>query len=490
MAKRHDIQGDFSVRKGGVNKGSTSDWQEARKLAAEHNADSIIYMTPSGLTFEVGGFTGIPGSSPPEKVALSTTDRMNDIPVTARIEHGTGKLYWTVIGPRVLRGGRVDHNQASYYGTVELDGSSFNSWKGRGAAGDHAKVYLEELQYKLRGYYGATKPGHHPPADRPDIEHGKESTMAAKEEHHAPAPSHAAPALPDVDFENAKKEADNWARITGRQWVLVYRDRTRSYDAYDAETLRRVPITEPHRIVYLTSIGASAPHAGECACEDCIGHHTHGPPTKPEVVAVVPVETSKRGKHGKKLSAAESAPAVDTKPSGSCAPAARIVNDSRRYNACRFAAKKLGPIDTPVKVYELVASYLHKEDQEVVLVIPLTAQAELKGAPIEVFRGARTSVAVDVPLILRYVAVAAPVGWILCHNHPSGHAVPSAADRELTTRMKEVANLANLAMVDHVIIGAGELYSFEEGRRLVDDGGKWKAAALDEAPLKKRRRAS
>jgi len=442
MAKRHDIQGDFSVRKGGVNKGSTSDWQEARKLAAEHNADSIIYMTPSGLTFEVGGFTGIPGSSPPEKVALSTTDRMNDIPVTARIEHGTGKLYWTVIGPRVLRGGRVDHNQASYYGTVELDGSSFNSWKGRGAAGDHAKVYLEELQYKLRGYYGATKPGHHPPADRPGYRpDGKENPMSAKD--------CGCPSTP----------------VTG--------------PSIPTSTSHVHAIPETQRVVGVVV-------AGECLGEDCIGHHTHGPPTKPEVVAVVPIKTGKRGKRGKKLEAAEPSP----KPSGSCAPAVRIERDTKRYDACQAAAKELGAIDTPVKVYQLVAPYLHKEDQEVVLVIPLTAQAELKGAPIEVFRGNRTSVQVDVPLILRAVAVAAPVGWILCHNHPSGHAVPSAADRELTTRMKEVANLANLAMVDHVIIGAGELYSFEENRRLVDDGGKWKPAALDEPAPKRRRRAS
>ena len=48
---------------------------------------------------------------------------------------------------------------------------------------------------------------------------------------------------------------------------------------------------------------------------------------------------------------------------------------------------------------------------------------------------------------------------ILAHNHPSGEAQPSDADRRLTTRMLEVAHLAGIAILDHIIIGDHEYAS-------------------------------
>jgi len=51
---------------------------------------------------------------------------------------------------------------------------------------------------------------------------------------------------------------------------------------------------------------------------------------------------------------------------------------------------------------------------------------------------------------------------ILAHNHPSGIAEPSQADRSLTRRLTEALNLVDIRVLDHVVVGEGEPVSFAE----------------------------
>jgi DNA repair protein RadC len=51
---------------------------------------------------------------------------------------------------------------------------------------------------------------------------------------------------------------------------------------------------------------------------------------------------------------------------------------------------------------------------------------------------------------------------ILCHNHPSGNIQPSEADIKLTKKMKEAGILLDLPVLDHLIIGGNEYYSFAD----------------------------
>ncbi|MFT0179378.1 RadC family protein [Pseudomonas benzopyrenica] len=51
---------------------------------------------------------------------------------------------------------------------------------------------------------------------------------------------------------------------------------------------------------------------------------------------------------------------------------------------------------------------------------------------------------------------------ILTHNHPSGIAEPSQADRLLTTRLKDALTLVDVRVLDHFIVGDGEPVSMEE----------------------------
>ena len=51
---------------------------------------------------------------------------------------------------------------------------------------------------------------------------------------------------------------------------------------------------------------------------------------------------------------------------------------------------------------------------------------------------------------------------ILTHNHPSGIAEPSQADRLLTTRLKDALALIDVRVLDHFIVGDGEPLSMAE----------------------------
>lgn len=53
---------------------------------------------------------------------------------------------------------------------------------------------------------------------------------------------------------------------------------------------------------------------------------------------------------------------------------------------------------------------------------------------------------------------------IVAHNHPSGSCEPSDADRSLTDKIEKACDLVNIRMIDHIIVGKGDYFSFAEER--------------------------
>lgn len=51
---------------------------------------------------------------------------------------------------------------------------------------------------------------------------------------------------------------------------------------------------------------------------------------------------------------------------------------------------------------------------------------------------------------------------IFSHNHPSGSVAPSQADIAITQRLKDALNLVDIRVLDHIIIGHDQAYSFAE----------------------------
>ncbi len=55
---------------------------------------------------------------------------------------------------------------------------------------------------------------------------------------------------------------------------------------------------------------------------------------------------------------------------------------------------------------------------------------------------------------------------ILCHNHPSGNIQASNADRDLTRKVVNGAKYFDISVLDHIIIGDGNFYSFADDGRM------------------------
>lgn len=77
-------------------------------------------------------------------------------------------------------------------------------------------------------------------------------------------------------------------------------------------------------------------------------------------------------------------------------------------------------------------------------------------------RGGLQATVVDCRLIVKRALELLSTQIIVAHNHPSGSAEPSEADKSLTQRIREAASLFDIRLLDHIIIASsGEVTSFK-----------------------------
>ena len=56
----------------------------------------------------------------------------------------------------------------------------------------------------------------------------------------------------------------------------------------------------------------------------------------------------------------------------------------------------------------------------------------------------------------------ASAGLICVHNHPTGDPNPSSEDIAITRRLKEAGEIIGINLLDHIIIGSPDIFSFAE----------------------------
>lgn len=83
----------------------------------------------------------------------------------------------------------------------------------------------------------------------------------------------------------------------------------------------------------------------------------------------------------------------------------------------------------------------------------------------KISQGGTSETTADLRLILKAAIQSLASGIILCHNHPSGHLMPSAADDQLTQNLQQAAALFQISLLDHLIVADNCYYSYaDEGR--------------------------
>lgn len=109
-------------------------------------------------------------------------------------------------------------------------------------------------------------------------------------------------------------------------------------------------------------------------------------------------------------------------------------------------------IDSPEAVEALLGEELRALNQETLRVVLLNTRFHLIRTE-DVFRGSVNESIAHPREIFRSAIHYSAFAIIVAHNHPSGDPSPSDADHRLTRRLAEAAELLQIRLLDHVILG-------------------------------------
>ena len=103
--------------------------------------------------------------------------------------------------------------------------------------------------------------------------------------------------------------------------------------------------------------------------------------------------------------------------------------------------------------------------QEVVIAVFLNGQNQSLGEK-EITEGTPTQATVYVRRILEEALHVSAAAIVMVHNHPSGNSEPSAGDDDTTRRLLAASRLVELVLLDHIIVGESDHYSYSDSGRL------------------------
>ncbi|MCK6394652.1 DNA repair protein RadC [Zoogloea sp.] len=147
-------------------------------------------------------------------------------------------------------------------------------------------------------------------------------------------------------------------------------------------------------------------------------------------------------------------------------PATMTREDRLIARAKKVLSRRLGEpgatFDSPKVVRDFLVLELAEEAREVFYVIFLDSQNRaISCEPL--FVGTLNQTSVYPREVIRRCIELNASAVILAHNHPSGVAEPSTADRTLTSSLKSALALIDVTVLDHFIVGgAARPMSFAE----------------------------
>ena len=119
-------------------------------------------------------------------------------------------------------------------------------------------------------------------------------------------------------------------------------------------------------------------------------------------------------------------------------------------------------LTTPAAVRDFLRLHLAGLRHEVFFALWLDAQHRLITAEV-LFSGSLTQTSVYPREVIKHALAHNAAAVIFAHNHPSGAAEPSAADRTLTHELKQALAMIDVKVLDHFIVaGMGVPLSFAE----------------------------
>lgn len=136
-----------------------------------------------------------------------------------------------------------------------------------------------------------------------------------------------------------------------------------------------------------------------------------------------------------------------------------VLELARRALAQQLQARPV--FESPAQVKDYLQLHLAGRPHEVFSVLFLDAQHRLLALE-DLFRGTLTQTSVYPREVVKRALAHNAAAVMLAHNHPSGVAEPSRADEYLTQTLKSALALVDVRVLDHFVIGRGQVVSFAE----------------------------
>ncbi len=136
-----------------------------------------------------------------------------------------------------------------------------------------------------------------------------------------------------------------------------------------------------------------------------------------------------------------------------------VVETGRRVLAEALQARDA--LSDPDSTRRYLSAWLRDRDHEVFAALFLDSQHRVLAAE-ELSQGTLDAASVYPREVLKRALALGAAAVIFAHNHPSGVAEPSAADRALTQRLQQALALVDVRVLDHFVVGEGPPTSFAE----------------------------
>jgi DNA repair protein RadC len=136
-----------------------------------------------------------------------------------------------------------------------------------------------------------------------------------------------------------------------------------------------------------------------------------------------------------------------------------LMEAARRALAQQLAAAPV--FDSPQRVKDYLGLHLGQRPQEVFTALFLDVQHRLLKSE-DLFHGTLTQTSVFPREVARRALMLNAAAVVFAHNHPSGVAEPSRADAWLTETLKQALALIDVRVLDHLVVGQGQVVSMAE----------------------------
>lgn len=123
--------------------------------------------------------------------------------------------------------------------------------------------------------------------------------------------------------------------------------------------------------------------------------------------------------------------------------------------------EKITKITSSKSVFELLQPIIGELEHEEFWIVYLNNSNKVLNHS-QLSKGGITGTLVDVRLVIKRALELGAVGLVLAHNHPSGGLRPSEADKNITRKLKNAAEVLDLKVLDHLIITQRDYYSFAD----------------------------